>query len=82
MKRLFLCYLFLMVAIDIVAQHVDTPKKLVSGYVITNDNDTIHGTIDYISKKEKQCRLPVPARRQNDLPNVSALRHPGLPFHG
>ena len=59
MKRLFLCYLFLMVAIDIVAQHVDTPKKQVSGYVITNDNDTIHGTIDYISKKENNavCRF-------------------------
>ena len=56
MKRLFLCYLFLMVAIDIVAQHVDTPKKQVSGYVITNDNDTIHGTIDYISPSAGSCQ--------------------------
>lgn len=60
MKRLFLISLLLLaVAGSAVAQNAKEPKNPVKGYVITNSNDTIHGTIDYLMGKEnaKACHF-------------------------
>ena len=52
-KRLFLMNLLLMaVANGAMAQQTGEPRNPLKGYVITNTNDTIHGTIDYLTGKE------------------------------
>ena len=60
MKRLILMNLLLLaVAGSAVAQNAKEPKNPVEGYVITNNNDTIHGTVDYLMGKEnaKACHF-------------------------
>ena len=52
-KRLFLMNLLLMaVANGAMAQQTGEPRNPLKGYVITNTNDTIQGTIDYLTGKE------------------------------
>jgi hypothetical protein len=52
-KRLFLMNLLLMaVANGAMAQQTGEPRNPLLGYVITNTNDTIQGTIDYLTGKE------------------------------
>ena len=53
MKRLFFVNLLLMAVVSsAMAQQAAEPRNPVRGYVITNDNDTLWGTIDYLTGKE------------------------------
>ena len=53
MKRLFFVNLLLMAVVSsAMAQQTTEPRNPVRGYVITNDNDTLWGTIDYLTGKE------------------------------
>ena len=53
MKRLFFMNLLLMAVVSsAMAQQTAEPRNPVRGYVITNDNDTLWGTIDYLTGKE------------------------------
>ena len=60
MKRLFLTnVLLLLFTSTLMAQQANEPRNPVEGYVITNNNDTIHGTIDYLTGHENAfgCRF-------------------------
>lgn len=53
MKRLFLISLLLLaVAGMTMAQEYVKPRNPVEGYIITNENDTIHGTVDFLTGEE------------------------------
>ena len=60
MKRLVLTnVLLLLFTSTLMAQQANEPRNPVEGYVITNNNDTIHGTIDYLTGHENAfgCRF-------------------------
>ena len=53
MKRLiFMNLLLLAVAGMTMAQEYVKPRNPVEGYIITNENDTIHGTVDFLTGEE------------------------------
>jgi hypothetical protein len=58
-KWLFLSVLLALAVGHADAQSSDQARNPVKGYVITNDNDTIYGTIDYLSGEENAtvCRF-------------------------
>jgi len=54
MKKLFIPFLLLLTTMPLVLAAQVNPQK---GYIITNDNDTIYGTIDYLTdaRNVKEC---------------------------
>ena len=60
MKRLFLISLLLLAVVGMtMAQEYVKPRNPVEGYIITNENDTIHGTVDFLTGEEnaKACHF-------------------------
>lgn len=52
MKQILTAALLVIMLSGLSGQTLDKARNPVKGYVITNDNDTIHGTIDYLSGAE------------------------------
>lgn len=52
MRQIMTAALLVIMLSGLSGQTLDKARNPVKGYVITNDNDTIHGTIDYLSGAE------------------------------
>ena len=56
MKQILTAALLVIMLSGLSGQTLDKARNPVKGYVITNDNDTIHGTIDYLSGAENAVK--------------------------